>query len=199
MTAFFVVGGEYLDRLGEYVVTAIEGSEIAYRYADGSEGRGPIELKARIHRNIVEDQAVAHPFVKKEYFQTLGFMAEVADFQAEVPPQSQPGFEREYARLTGTTPRLNEDKYYGIEVQHRDDKWGSELRIYLPAGRDLTLPPGIEVRAGWSLDTVRINNNTLWWQLIRIGFRLGIAHERAMIRATVPPEYRKDFDAGGGW
>ena len=49
----FVVGREYSDRRGRYEVLAITGDSIKIRYADGREATHSIEIKARIHADMV--------------------------------------------------------------------------------------------------------------------------------------------------
>lgn len=127
----------------------------------------------------------------------MGFLTRHADLNAEVPPQSQPGFEENYCLITGLRPVLHSGGYYPIEIATTYDKWGPELRIYFPdSGYDLEFPPTVEVRPGNAPATLRINNNGYWWQLIRAGFRLGTSHSVQTIRSQVPPTYLPDFEAG---
>lgn len=49
----FVVGREYSDRRGRYEVLAIIGNSIKIRYADGRKAIHSIEIKARIHADMV--------------------------------------------------------------------------------------------------------------------------------------------------
>ncbi len=113
-----------------------------------------------------------------------------------MPPASQDGFESNYEAATGTQAVPGENGYFPIEVQQANDKWGSELRVYMPADQELELPPGVEVRSGNKPGIVRINNNQLWWRLVRMGFRLGTHHDAALIRANIPKAHQRDFDKG---
>ena len=147
--------------------------------------------------NILAEQKCAHPYQSAGYFEALGFLAKHADFQAEVPPQSQPHFEQNYSSLTGTHPVLHRDGYFPIRIQTTYDKWGPELRIYFPdPGRGLDLPSDVEIRSGSTPEVVRINNNGFWWRLIKVGFRLGRNHQIAEIRQRIPRQYQPDFDGG---
>jgi hypothetical protein len=193
----FIIGESYFDRNGDYVVVAISEGSITCRYDDGSEKTVDIETKTRIYKNILGEQRSLHPYQSPGYFRTLGFFARHADFQAEVPPQSQSSFEDRYAMLTGVHPELQRDGYYPVDVQTGNEKWGPELRIYFPDGLcKIDVPDGIEVRSGSADKIVRINNNGLWWRLIGIGFRLGKHHAVASIQNTVPKEFLKAFNDG---
>lgn len=57
----FVVGGTYADRRGEYKVISLEGKRIELEYKDGTRSIGDVEIKARIHQNILLEQNVRHP------------------------------------------------------------------------------------------------------------------------------------------
>jgi hypothetical protein len=123
-------------------------------------------------------------------------LAKRAEFNAEVPPQSQEGFEENYLMLTSTRPVLHSQGYYPIRIRTTYDKWGPELRIYFPDGRTVDFPPYVEVRPGNEAGVLRINNNRFWWLLVRSGFRLGVNHDLRRIREGVPPKYQADFERG---
>jgi hypothetical protein len=57
----FVVGGTYADRRGEYKVISLEGKRVELEYKDGTRGIGDVEIKARIHQNILLEQNARHP------------------------------------------------------------------------------------------------------------------------------------------
>jgi hypothetical protein len=192
----FIVGESYFDRKGNFVVLAIDKTTMRIRYEDGTEQTSDIAMKATIYRNILGEQRNLHPYQTPEYFETLGFLARQGDFQAEVPPQSEDGFGERYAMLTGVRPVLGNDGYYPVRTENPNDKWGAELRIYFPDRHEVNLPDHIEVRSGSADDTVRINNNAFWWQLVRVGFRLGTRHDVNVIRASIPPQFHADFDRG---
>ena len=70
------------------------------------------------------------------------------------------------------------------------------MRIYFPEREDIEFPEDIDVRAGSAQGTFRINNNAYWWQLVRVGFRLGTHHRVDDIRESIPDQFRADFDRG---
>jgi hypothetical protein len=193
----FIVGETYLDRRGEYEVRRVDGSRMTIRYADGKEETADVAIKARIYQNILSEQTSLHPHQSEGYFETLAFLAKSAEFQAEVPPQSQANFEEKYFMLTGARPQVGRDGYFPISIVTTYDKWGPELRIYFPdSGRRLEFPSGVDVRGGHAPGMLRINNNDFWWKLVRVGFRLGSRHDVSTIRASIPPKYVTAFDAG---
>jgi hypothetical protein len=172
-------------------------STVTYRYENGKEQTGLIADKARIYRNMLGEDRHLYPFQSEGFFRAIGIFAAHADFQAEVPPQSQRGFEENYYTLTGVRPIPHNDGYYPIEVATSRDKWGPELRIYFPDRSDpLELPPGVEIRSGKADGLIRINSNHLWWQLVRAGFRLGKQQHADAIRATIPAQFVGDFNEG---
>lgn len=200
MAQGFEVGKRYWDRRGEYTVLEVRGETVRYRYADGAEDSAPATLKLRIHGNVLAERSAVHPHPSSDYFRALGFMARRAELNAEVPPQARAGFEERYHAATGERPVPSRDGYFPVEIVTTYDKWGSELRIYIPetVGR-LDLGPDIEVRSGASPGMLRVNNNALWWRLVGMGFRLGQGrHLSDSIRATVPAEHHADFEAGFG-
>jgi hypothetical protein len=191
----FVVGQEYFDRIGNFVVLSIEQGKMRIRYDDGTEQTGDIQVKATIYQNILGEQRNLHPYQSAAYFESLGSLARYGDFQAEVPDQAQHGFEGQYAIFTNGIPTLGVGGYYPVRTVTRDDKWGPELRIYFPDRlQPMELPPGIEIRSGSADGIVRINNNRFWWQLVRTGFRLGVKHDKKKIRDSIPPHFQGDFD-----
>ena len=56
----FVVGETYADRRGEYRVISLEGNRIELEYKDGTRSSGDVEIKARIHQNILLEQHARH-------------------------------------------------------------------------------------------------------------------------------------------
>ena len=194
----FIVGEQYFDRRGSYEVLEITRDNIRIRHEDGRETVSSIGIKARIYANILVEGRALHPHQSAAYFRTLGFLAGSGEFHAEVPRRSQAPFEEKYRNMTGYRPGLHEDKYFLMDTVTNYDKWGPELRIYLPDRDDVEFPPGVELRSGRNPGTVRINNNNYWWQLVRVGFRLGTGHEVEHIRESVPLEFQADFDEGLG-
>ena len=193
----FIPGERYEDRRGEYTVLKIAGDVMTIQYADGSQRDDNVQIKSRTYRNILIEQRAQHPLLSDGYFFTVGFLAIKSEFNAEVPPQSQQGFEERYFLSAGTRPALHRDGYFPIQIETTWDKWGSELRIYCPANHPpLELPPDVELRDTPDPGLVRINNNALWWKLVNIGFRLGKGHRIDEIRATVPRQFQTSFERG---
>jgi hypothetical protein len=91
----FVVGETYYNRQKQYMVTEIRGPKLLVRFNDGSIGK----LDAEIQRNIITNMtreldwltrdidAGSLDLRRKSMF-SVGFLATVADLQAEVLPQS---------------------------------------------------------------------------------------------------------------
>jgi hypothetical protein len=52
----FVVGQKYFDREGEYTVTAADADHVAIERPDGRQMIAEVALKARIHRNVVQER-----------------------------------------------------------------------------------------------------------------------------------------------
>jgi hypothetical protein len=192
----FIVGETYFDRKGNFVVLSIEQSTMRFRYDDGTEQTADIAIKATIYRNMLAEQRDLHPVQTPGYFETLGFFARHADFQAEVPAQAQRGFEEQYSIFAGVRPVLGHGGYYPVRTVAANDKWGPELRIYFPQRATIEIPAGIEVRTATTDGIVRINNNDFWRQLVRVGFRLGTQHQIAAIRNSIPAQFHADFEQG---
>lgn len=53
---FFVIGATYEDRARSYKVISLEGKQVVFEYADGTLGSGDIEIRARIHQNILAER-----------------------------------------------------------------------------------------------------------------------------------------------
>lgn len=184
----FIVGEHYVDRDGTYQVLEIRGAEMTIRYEkDHREVVAPVAIKSRIYANILGEGLALHPHQSAAYFRTLGFFAKDARFDAEVIPRLQGNFERRYELTTGGRP----SRYH--RLQSDVDKWGMELRIYFPRRNGLELPPGIQATAGPAPNVRRINNNRYWWQLVRVGFRLGTEHDVDRIAASVPRRFSSEF------
>ena len=192
----FVVGRRYTDRRGTYEVLALTRDQVTIQYDDGHRTTGSIATRAQILANIAAEFRARHPHTSPAYFRTLGFLVRHGDFQAEVPPKARATFEGQYQAITGSRPVPHNDGYFPIDVVRNEDKWGAELRINFPERADLEFPANVETRAGANADTLRINNNSYWWQLVRVGFRLGTTHDADQIRASLPPDHRADYDQG---
>jgi hypothetical protein len=57
----FVVGGNYADRRGEYTVISLERGRMELEYKDGTRTTGDVEIKARIHQNMMLEQTGSQP------------------------------------------------------------------------------------------------------------------------------------------
>ena len=64
--------------------------------------------------------------------------------------------------------------------------------------QDLDFGPRVEgvvnprsINTSW-----RINRNAFWWNLLRLGFRMGNQQVLGDIRERVPQVYKGDFDSG---
>ncbi len=91
----FVVGETYSNRQRQYTVTEIRGPKLLVRFDDGSIGT----LDAKIQRSIItnmmleldsltQDVDAGSLDLRRKSMFSVGFLAAVADLQAEVPPQS---------------------------------------------------------------------------------------------------------------
>ena len=120
--------------------------------------------------------------------------------EAIVPPKAQAGFVDNYRTIVGRPPQVGEIGYY---VHHQEvDKWGNELRITFDAStaelQGLDFGPGVTVvrNPGSAGTSWRINRNALWWDLLRIGFRMGNHQVRGDVRDRIPQDYKGEFDNG---
>ena len=52
----FVIGHTYFDRNGEYTVVSIVGDDLTIERADESRAVHGLQIKARVHRNVVADR-----------------------------------------------------------------------------------------------------------------------------------------------
>ena len=204
----FLIGGHYRNRLREYEVIDIVGSKLRVVYEDGKEDSLDAETQDRIMRNIAFETAALEPYRgagnlgrNRQYFQSLGFLASrMTMMEAIVPPKAQAGFVQTYREITGNAPQEGAIGYY---VHHQQvDKWGNELRITFNASetelQTLDFGPGVAVVAnpGNVNTSWRINKNAFWWNLLRLGFRMGNQQVLDDIRERVPRNYKTEFDNG---
>lgn len=193
----FFIGGYYRDRRQSYEVIDMSATGMVVRYEDGTQeriGSESMAIKARIYYNMLAEFRVNHPILTDDYFWSIGFLAGNSRFEAELPNQVVAPFLDQYSRLSGEN--LVADHPLVISLGEVD-KWGPELRIYFPTPpRDLDFGPGIEVRAGQTDAIKRINNNSFWNKLVRIGFRIGKNHDVNLIKNSIPPEKREHFEKG---
>ena len=204
----FLVGGRYRNRIGEYEVLDIVGNQLRVVYDDGTEATLAADFQSRIMSNIALETATFEPYPgagaaarNRRYFQTVGFLAtRITMMEAIVPPRAQAGFVQTYREITGNPPQVGAVGYYVHQPQV--DKWGNELRITFDASglelQGLDFGPGASPVDNPGLIGVswRINNNSLWWRLLRLGFKMGNQQVLADIRDRIPHAYKGDFDNG---
>jgi hypothetical protein len=82
-----------------------------------------------------------------------------------------------------------------------ENKWGSELRIYIPArfcaNPRFVLPANLNLVAADVPENRRINNNEFWWHLVeRLNFRAGRTQNLQEIEARLPDDVRASFRQG---
>lgn len=210
----FVVGGHYRNRTGEYKVLQISRDRMRVEYEDGTRQVLTISVQAQIIRNMTAGTSRPTPsrsvnspnrsrrfFTSRYDYRIIGFLAyRITMMEAIVPPKSQSGFIETYREIVGAPPRDGADGYY----VHREgvDKWGNELRITFDASESelvgLRFEPKINVvrDPGSSGLSWRINNNTLWWDLLRFGFGMGTKQNIDNIRERIPDRFKGDFDQG---
>lgn len=205
----FVVGGRYANRKGEYEVLAGKGETMLIRYDDGTHQDVSVQAQTRIATNMQIEASVVAPYKIAEprrndlFFFTLGFLAARATMlEAIIPPHALAGFVHDYARVKGIKPREGQAGFYVHQLGV--DKWGCELRITFRATleelRALDFGPNVNVvqdpanpAASW-----RVNNNGLWWKLLRLGFEMGTHQDVKRIGQCIPRQYRGRFSAGCG-
>jgi hypothetical protein len=61
LSPFFVVDGNYADRLGEYRVISLEGNLVFFEYADGRRSEGDAKQKELIYKNILLEKRSRRP------------------------------------------------------------------------------------------------------------------------------------------
>ena len=91
----FVVGETYSNRQRQYTITEIRGPKLLVRFNDGSIGTLDAEIQRSIITNMTREldwltqdvDAESLDLRRKSMF-SVGFLAAVADLQAEVMPQS---------------------------------------------------------------------------------------------------------------
>ena len=91
----FVVGETYSNRQRQYTVTEIRGSKLLVRFNDGSIGTLDAEIQRSIITNmtreldwLTKDVDAGSLDLRRKSMFSVGFLAAVADLQAEVLPQS---------------------------------------------------------------------------------------------------------------
>ena len=121
----FMIGETYSNRKRRYTVTEIRGPNLLVRFNDGSIGTLDAEIQRSIITNMTREldrltqglDAGSLDLRRKSMF-SVGFLAAVADLQAEVPPQSSVTGGEPIAREPNNTP-LNERKEKAIELKRQ--------------------------------------------------------------------------------
>ena len=186
----------------------VVGNQLHVVYNDGAEDVLDAIVQERIMRNMALETTAVAPYRNagaldrnRRYFRSLGFLASrVTMMEAIVPPKAQAGFVDTYRTIVGRPPQVGAIGYY---VHHQEvDKWGNELRITFDASATelqvLDFGPGVAaVKNPSGADTSwRINRNSFWWDLLRVGFRMGNHQILDEIRDRIPQEYKGEFDDG---
>lgn len=203
----FLVGGRYRNRNGEYEILEINNLSLRVQYDDGDEAVLDAVIQARIFKNMALENRRLEPYSgsdsqskNERFFRSLGYLASRATMlEAIVHPKAQDGFVATYFGITGQLPSNGQVGYY-VHVPSTD-KWGNELRVTFTATNEekseLDLGPGVNIvvnpghRGSW-----RINKNSFWWSLLKLGFKMGSQQSLDKIAAKVPRPHKGDFDTG---
>jgi len=206
MVIKFIVGGRYANRKGEYEVLEIRSDKMKVRYDDGTEQELSIEVQAKIATNMALEAAQLAPYKSSEarnqqFFFSLGFLAaQATNLEAFVPEHALNGFISNYMLAKEQKPMTNQPGLYIHKP--KVDKWGCELRVTFLATQEevdlLDFGPGVNIvddpmnpNVSW-----RINNNSLWWRLLKFGFAMGSQQKKDVIEASIPNKYREHFKRG---
>ena len=129
----FMVGETYSNRQRQYTVTEIRGPKLLVRFNDGSIGTLDAEIQRSIITNmtreldwLTQDLDAGSLDLRRKSMFSAGFLAAVADLQAEVLPQSNATGGEPIARKPKKTPP-NEQKGKAIELKRQGDK----MRVYV--------------------------------------------------------------------
>lgn len=171
----------YLDRRGEYQVYDLIGTDtVRYFYLDDplkTLHMAELEVKRRIYQNVLADQAKTRMAVRQYEF--LGqpdvdkFVEVLIDhgrINVDVPAAKLDAFRDRYYTLTGTWPS---DDAIALDVCA--NKWGLALKVEFPHRFRDQVPTQFTITNGDRM-YLAISNNRFIWELIEIGFRLGIQH-----------------------
>ena len=201
----FEIGGQYRNRAGYFEVIELQGESMRVLLENGEVCVYDVKIQLRIQNNLGREERSIFPVgiakeAESDFITTVGALAKVGDFVAEVPTKAISGFKNSYKSVTGEFPQGT--GYY--ELRQGADKWGSELRIGFPEHIQLqdwfTLPDGIHPAPRSQNGISRINNNSLWWHLVeRLGFRLGSKQNLTVIAGNVSPNFIDAFELGVDW
>ncbi len=143
----------------------------------------------------------------QEFYMSIGYLAapiRETNIEVEMPQERQRSFIKEYASWTNNYPlpsKTDTAPYYVWEIGA--NKYGLESRVYfvsnsnMPNCLEIILEPrGIQNRPGYDNWERRISQNNYLTSLFKVGFILGPRQDHSRIRAYVPDEFIKEFNAG---
>lgn len=201
----FEIGRRYRHRNGIYEVLRRERERLVVRFDSGEERTLDAEIAARISSNIeIEERTQLpgglHESQLQDFSWTLGAICKTGFLSAEVPPQSESGFQSDYRAVAGNVDFNTLEGYFPIS-EGGYNKWGCELRIEFPemmlSNSRFVVPVGVNVVSGHSPGIARINNNGFWWHLVnQLGFRLGPKQNTGVIERNLPLNIREAFRGG---
>jgi hypothetical protein len=206
MTHPFTINEQFEDRTGMFTVLSLGDINMTIQYESGQTVERSIAIMTRVYRNLILEQRTTHRTAAQanspeDYFMLIGWLTKNATFSAKVRESQQPNFEERYYCIAGTRPALHSKAhYYNAE---NDDRWGADLRINFP-DTTLQFPSNINIRNEEHWTDLRyrdtrgkvINNSEWWWELVRIGFRLGADHNISAIKENIPSAYMEFFILG---
>ena len=200
----FEKGWRYRNRFGWYEVLSVGEKDMRVRYeSNRKEQVLDFQLQRRILSNIVSEEISAKPYQdddsNRRYFITLGYLVKHGFIEAIIPPDSKNGFDNNYYKIKNHYPSDEQSGYY---VHHDNvDKWGVEMRLSfkMPSKiptNELAFGSIVRIVNSPNESKLRINNNSLCWRLLEIGFDLGENHNLAIIEQNIPEQNRSDFITG---
>ena len=119
----------------------------------------------------------------------LGFLATKSFLYIEGKEKSKKRLMNKYDQASDHAPW--DDTHFKIY----GNKWGNECRIMFTCPMDMIDKLGLGEFVYGQDNHFIISFNALWWELIRIGFRLGKEHDVVTIREALPESERDKFDA----
>ena len=120
-------------------------------------------------------------------------MASSCFIDAHVPPALDGLFEEEYFSMTGQTAKSGD-----VGFTKAIAAWGIAVRIRF-SPRLLQMLPSLEAffQITEVRDGTKVINSKAWaYELFESGFRIGRNHDVAIIRQSVPDEFKDAFDIG---
>ena len=122
--------------------------------------------------------------------QFLSFLAVNGKFTVEAPPTCKNAVHNLYEHHTDNTTW--DETMFASNTK----KWGVNCRIHIHVAAEAIEIFGIAklvTPTSGDKNLVIINNNDLWWHLIRIGFRLGTGHDIDAIMESLPEDQKDAF------